>query len=111
MSVASNPSPITFMSHPQPGAGFEWNETEAGLILRCRPLLDVADHAFTTRDLLLTHDAAEWAAVAGLMRVVPGRLRLIRQVHGADVAVVRRGREVPRSRPDADVIVSDDDRS
>jgi len=74
-------------------------------------MLDVADHAFTTRDLLLTDDAAEWVAVADLMHVVPGRLRLIRQVHGAAVTIVRRGSEAPPARPEADVIVSDDDRS
>ena len=80
-------------------------------MLRCRPLLAVADHAFTTRDLLLTDDAAEWVTVADLMHVAPGRLRLIRQVHGAAVAIVRRGSETPPARPQADVIVSDDDRS
>lgn len=77
-------------------------------MLRCRPLLEIAPHCFTTRDLLLREDASEWAAVAGFLQLAPGRVRLIRQVHRADVAVVRRGMDGDWSRPEADVIVSDD---
>ena len=95
------------MTHPQPGDGFEWQETAAGRVLRCRALLDVAPHFFTTRDLHLT-DASEWAAVAGVMQVPADHVRLIHQVHRAEVAVVRSGLPAPWARPEADVIVSDD---
>lgn len=51
---------------------------------------------------------AEWAAVAGFMGVEPGALRLIRQVHGASVAVARRGCASRWEAAEADVAISDD---
>jgi YfiH family protein len=45
------------------------------------------------------------------MEVPAERVLLIRQVHRADVAVVRRGRDRAWVRPEADVIVSDDAQS
>lgn len=77
-------------------------------MLQCRPLLEIARHCFTTRDLLLTVDASEWAEVAAFMQVPVDRLRLVRQVHRAGVAVVRAGADGRWLCPDADVIVSDD---
>jgi YfiH family protein len=68
----------------------------------------VARHLFTTANLRLTDDEREWAAVADRMGVGPERLRLIRQVHGVDVAVARAGENAPAERPQADVIISDD---
>ena len=46
--------------------------------------------------------------MAARMGVAYERLRLIRQVHGADVAIVRSGGGGAWQRPQADVIVSDD---
>ena len=46
--------------------------------------------------------------VAGFLQVRHDRVRLIRQVHGAGVAVARRGGPDEWGRPEADVIVSDD---
>ena len=84
---------------PQPSGGFEWTQAPWGPVLRCRPLLDVADHFFTGRRLCsCADDRREWEAVAGEIGVEPERLLLIRQVHGADVAVARRDR---RRRVDA----------
>lgn len=40
--------------------------------------------------------------------VAPDRLRLVKQVHRIDVIVARRGEAVPSTRPQADIIVSDD---
>lgn len=77
-------------------------------MLRCRPLLDVADHLFTAHDLRLGDEEREWTAVADAMDVELERLLLIRQVHRAAVAVARRGRSAPWDRPEADAIVSDD---
>jgi len=72
------------------------------------PLLEVAEHLFTTGNLHLRDNEEEWNAVARAMGVLPENVMLIRQVHRADVAVVARGRTGPWGRPDADVIVSDD---
>jgi YfiH family protein len=67
-----------------------------------------APHVFTSRDVRLVEDAGEWASVADLMGVRPDRLRLIKQVHGADVAIARAGDTASWERPEADIIISDD---
>src|SRR5262245_39417611 len=92
----------------QPNDGFRWTQAPWGPALECVPLLAVAPHLFTTGNLHLRDDEQEWKAVADALRVSPGDVLLIRQVHGADVAVVRHGRSGAWGRPDADVIVSDD---
>jgi YfiH family protein len=99
---------MTFMTVPQPNDGFEWTQEPWGAALRCAPLDAVATHVFTTANLLLTDDEREWGAVADRMGVGKDRLRLIRQVHGVEVAVARAGDDAPAERPEADVIVSDD---
>ena len=43
--------------HPKPSGGFEWAQAPWGAVLRCRPLLEVADHFFTAADLQLRADA------------------------------------------------------
>jgi purine-nucleoside/S-methyl-5'-thioadenosine phosphorylase / adenosine deaminase len=63
---------------------------------------------FSSRDVTLREDRAEWAAVAGSLGVTPDRLLLIKQVHGIHAVAVRRGGSTPWTRPQADVIVSDD---
>lgn len=77
-------------------------------MLRCRPLLAVADHFFTARQLRLRDDRREWAAVAQAIGVPADRLLLVSQVHGIDVALARRGRSDRWPQPSADIIVSDD---
>lgn len=99
---------MTFMNLPRPGGQFEWRSTARGPILQCLPLLEIARHGFTTRALVLKDDASEWAAVAEFMQVDVGCVRLIRQVHGAGVTLVRKGNIPPPVAPEADVIVSDD---
>jgi YfiH family protein len=79
-----------------------------GVVLRCRPLLAFADHLFTTRDIELRDSEKEWSAVAAAFDLDPASLLLIHQVHGADVAIARRGRDGHWARPEADVIISDD---
>lgn len=71
------------------------------------PLLEYANHLFTTRDLWLRGDGGEWAAVARAVGVDPSRLLLIRQVHG-NQAVAHRAGAAAWTTPEADVIVSDD---
>ena len=76
-------------------------------MLHCPRLLAHAPHFFTTRDLTLRDDA-EWTTVAGAIGVDRSRLRMIRQVHGIGVAVVRAGDRSAWSSPEADVVISDD---
>jgi YfiH family protein len=96
------------MALPQPSDGFEWTQAPWGSVLRCRALLAYADHFFTTSSLELRDDRDEWDAVAREIGVGHDRVLLVRQVHGATVAVARRGRTLPWTRPEADVAVSDD---
>jgi YfiH family protein len=96
------------MTHPQPSGGFEWTQEPWGAALRCAPLGAAAPHLYTTGNLRLADDEREWQAVARRMGVERRRIRLIRQVHGADVAVARAGSADDWPPPQADVIVSDD---
>jgi YfiH family protein len=84
-------------------------------VLRCARLGPIAQHGFTTRQLALrggpeAHPAA-WAALARIVDGSVDRLARVRQVHGRDVRVLRKGQassdELLR-RPDADAIVSND---
>ena len=97
-----------FMPELQPSGAFEWTQAAGGRALQCRPLLDYAPHLFTTRDLELRDSSAEWRAVAGAVGAGPDRLRLIRQVHGVGVAIVRADGDAPSVRPEADIVISDD---
>src|SRR4029453_627202 len=108
MSVASNPSPRIFMALPQPSDGFAWTQAPWGAVLRCRPLLAVVDHFFTAATVELRDDPGGWKAGAREIGVEDARVLLLRQIHGATVAVAGRGRASPWPRPDADVAVSDD---
>jgi len=96
------------MIQPQPNDGFEWTQAPWGPVLRCHPLLEVADHFFTAATLQLRDDPREWEAVAREIGVEPERLLLIRQVHGAAVAVARRDHQGSWTRPEADVVITDD---
>jgi YfiH family protein len=101
---------MTFMTDPQPSGGFEWTQEPWGAALRCRPLSAVAPHLFTIANLRLAPgDRDEWRAVAERMAVPESGLRLISQVHGVAVAVVRT-KDDGWSRPEADIVISDDPR-
>jgi YfiH family protein len=80
-------------------------------MLRCRPLLELAPHLFTTASIELRHDDREWGLVARALGVEPDAIHLLRQVHGRAVVVARRGSRIPPERPEADIIVSDDSTS
>ncbi len=96
------------MPFPKPSGGFEWAQAPWGAVLRCRPLLGLADHFFTAGDLTLREDETEWEAVARAIGVERSRLLLVRQVHGAAAAVRRSDRPDVWRRPDADVLATDD---
>jgi YfiH family protein len=91
---------------PQPTGAFQWTQEPWGRALRCPAL--PARHLFTSRDLVLRDDEREWDAVAASLDVTRERLLLIAQVHGVDVAIARRGRRGDWTRPQADIIVTDD---
>lgn len=100
------------MPDPQPNGDFEWVQEPWGRALRSLRL--PAPHLFTSRDLALRGNPAEWAAVASSLRVAPGRLLLVKQVHRTGVAVARRGAN-PTARQegytglgDADIVLTDD---
>jgi YfiH family protein len=91
---------------PQPSGAFAWTQEPWGHALVCTRL--PARHLFTSRDLVLRDDEREWAAVAASLGVEPPRVRLIKQVHGVDVAIARKGQTGSWQRPEADAIVTDD---
>ena len=82
---------------------FSWFEEPWGHVLRCRPLADVAPHAFTSRHLRLspTEGAAELAATVGATAVAQ-----LSQVHGKAVVIVGQDANWPTPWPKADVLVS-----
>jgi len=96
------------MVQPQPSDGFEWTQAGWGPVLRCRPLADIADHFFTVGNLELRDSHHEWDAVAREIGLDFDRVLLLRQVHGNDVSVARKGQYVAGPRPEADAAVTDD---
>ena len=94
------------MSDPQPTGAFEWTQESWGRALRSTAL--PVPHLFTARDLVLRDDDTEWMAVAASLDVPRDRLLLIKQIHGVRAAVVRRGWQPPWTRPQADIILTDD---
>jgi YfiH family protein len=94
------------IADPQPTDGFEWTQEPWGRALRCRQLPTA--HLFTSSDLKLRDDVRDWEAVAASLGVTRERLLLVKQVHGVAVAVARRGGSGDWTRPQADIIVSDD---
>jgi YfiH family protein len=94
------------ITDPKPTGAFEWTQEPWGRALRCTRL--TPPHLFTSRDVLLRDDDAEWRAVASSLGVTRDRLRLLKQVHGTAVVVARRGEPPPTARPEADIIVTDD---
>jgi YfiH family protein len=95
----------SYMNLPPIPGGFRWTDEPWGAGLRCVPLERVANHVFTTRQLALTSedDRLRLAGAIGARRAL-----ILAQVHGATVAVVRRGDVLPAEPPQADAVVSDD---
>jgi hypothetical protein len=99
----------TSTAAPHPAVGFEWVEPsrDVGPALQCSALAAVAPHLFTAARLRLRGDAAEWEAAAAALGRDSSALRLIKQVHRADVAVVRRLDASGWHMPAADIILSE----
>lgn len=73
------------------------------------PLAEFAPHIFTVGNLRLREDPTEWSAVAQSLDVPVECVLLIRQVHGARVAIRHRHRDgCEWHPPEADAVISDD---
>ena len=98
------------MVEPQPSAAFSWirPSSSVGPALQCAPLGAIAGHLFTAGHLQLRGDPDEWQAAASVLSARSSDLRLVKQVHRAEVAIARRGDAVAWVTPEADVVVSDD---
>lgn len=77
-------------------------------MLCCLPLADEASHLFTIGNLRLRERPSEWERVTAEIGVPRGGVRLLRQVHGASVAVVRRGAQDTPHALEADIVISND---
>jgi hypothetical protein len=93
--------------------GFLWKDEPWGRSLRSATLAVLADHLFTTCQLRLrgVREAEEWAAVAQALGVDSRHVARLKQVHGREAVVLRRGAAIPSdtaSRPHADIIATDD---
>jgi hypothetical protein len=91
-------------------SAFHWRDETWGRALRCRPLGEIAQHLFTTRQLELRHAGeSAWAQLAASVGAPPNALMRVKQVHGRQVRVVEAGAldpEAAAARPEADAIVS-----
>ena len=94
------------MTDPKPTGPFEWTQEPWGRALRCTQL--PVPHLFTSRDVMLRDDEHEWNAVAASLGVPRDRLCMVKQVHGVQTLVARRGDAGSSVRPEADIIVTDD---
>src|SRR5262245_45387335 len=113
------------MALPQVDSAFRWSREAWGYALRCRPLEAVAQHLFTTRQLVLRPQAAAGSAgtSAAPMAVVHeawmqavdsiggdvAHLMRVKQVHGRTIRVLKTGISIAEesvARPEADAIVS-----
>lgn len=95
---------------PKPASGFEWAERGGRPALVCHHLAAFVPHFFTTRSWALGAAAADdgaWAEVADAAGVRLRNLRRLKQVHGADVVVVRAGDAPFDTPPAADILASD----
>jgi hypothetical protein len=93
---------------------FEWVRYPWGDALRCRALTPVADHCFTTRQPALSQGPLApgdgWHRVALSMGMSPRAIVRLHQVHGTDVATIRRDDVLPSESARwgaADITVTD----
>ena len=97
---------------PAVASPFRWDETTAGLVLRCDALEPYATHAFTTRHLAFRDHAAEnYARLGALLTLPVTSVITVSQVHGRDVLTVKPSDEPAANQPADAVITSDPDRA
>jgi YfiH family protein len=93
---------------PAVSAGFYWQETAAGLMMRSAALDPHATHGFTTRHLEFRGQvSADYAQLAAVLSVPASSMITVSQVHGRDVLVVRPG-DTPLPNAPADVVITSD---
>ncbi len=113
-SVADDDPPMTL---PEPDPAFHWTAEAWGHALRCRPLLAIAQHAFTTKQLQLRLAAAgpderyvhAWQQAAAAVGARLEQVIRVKQVHSSVVHVIDRAHAATTdaaARPEADAIVS-----
>jgi len=96
------------MTLPPPDAAFHWTSEAWGAALRCRRLAGVAQHLFTSKQLALP-SADGWRAATAAVGSDSSRLVRVKQVHGNNVRVVRKGHvtaQTSEERPDGDAVAS-----
>jgi len=100
------------MMLPEPDRAFRWSTEPWGHALRCPALERVAQHLFTTKQLELRRTDVQqlgWAQATASLGAGVDQLRIVKQVHGRSVRILRRGEVAPsdmQERPRADAIVS-----
>ncbi len=101
------------MTLPTPDPAFAWTAEAWGHALRAKSLSALAQHAFTSKQLQLRGgpqaQPASWAAAAAAVGGDLEHVMRVRQVHGAVVRVLRKGRTAAAElaeTPEADAIVS-----
>jgi hypothetical protein len=95
------------MSYPAPAAGFHWDDTPSGSVLRCTALGGVVRHAFTSRRLgLRAGDDSGWDRAAAVVGCRAAAVHRVRQVHGAAVHAVDAPATAGGIRAEADALVS-----
>lgn len=98
------------MMRPAPSAAFRWTRETWGDALRCDPLGAHAQHVFTSKQLQLP-SVDSWRDALSSVGSTPDRLMRVKQVHGNNVRVLRRGdvdAGASAARPDGDAIVSNE---
>ena len=103
----------TAMTLPTPDPAFDWTAEAWGHALRAKSLSTLAQHAFTSKQLQLRGgpqaQPASWAAAAASVGGDLNHVMRVRQVHGAVVRVLKKGRTAAAElaeTPEADAIVS-----
>jgi YfiH family protein len=92
---------MTLPAVPEP---FYWTSSSCGVVLRCRPLEEVAPHLFTTRELALS-SGRDWRRIAQALHAE--RVATLEQVLGRGVVAISRDTVPSPTRPRADALVAD----
>lgn len=91
---------------PAVSPAFEWRQVPAGRVVVAVPLVPLAAHFFSTRDVSHQTRDPDYRSVAASFGVPPRHVVDVRQVHGRDVLVLQPGGESPAAPVEADAIVS-----
>ena len=93
---------MTWLDLPE---SFYWTSSPCGPVLKCHAFEGIAAHLFTTREPELS-SIDDWHRVGDLLGAV--EVVTSNQVHGCEVATVRRGSPRAPVQQNVDVLISDD---